>query len=182
MDTSMTDLLNIPYWTFGAITISALMPLLLFALRYAPDRIRSPGARFKYSVVLTLGAYFGVMVLGFLLNVELDVLDILAAAAILLSATFLSFIFWSLIVWGFTLNMLLSIAPQEKGANIDEWINAYLGEGNTERLTADRMQILLSARFVEAGHDGSYQLTLTGCKGAALFGMLRKMFGVSTNG
>ena len=105
----------------------------------------------------------------------------MAGAAVLLSATVLGFVFWSLIVWGFTLNMLLSIAAADGPITFKEWIQHYLGDDNVGRLTSDRMEILLAANLVHEELGQTYHINPRGIFTAKLYRLVRALFGLSSH-
>lgn len=181
MEVLIQPFITIPYAIEVAVYCSVLIALVLVMSRYAPASLKTPGSRFKISVATGWFFFLAALSYGLLFNLQMDVLDVFAGVSIVLSATIITFIFWSLVVWGFTLNMLLAITALENPVSLDDWIKQYLGEKDTNRLTADRMKILLAAKFAHLDQDQTYNLTRSGYFGTRIYRFARGLFGVTTD-
>src|ERR1700761_3085474 len=89
-----------------AILLSLLLPVLLFAYQAIP-RLRSPGRRFRAATVTVVGL---LVIACLVLPGPRDFGDVIGAVLLLATAIVLCHIFWSLLVWPFTLTLLTALA------------------------------------------------------------------------
>jgi hypothetical protein len=154
-----------------------LVPLALCLLGIVSSRFASPGVRFRTAV---LGGFVldicgtGVIYAS---NLPMDGYDLLAAISLVVASVLLSFIAWSLIAWGFTLNMLLELAAVSRPIDETVWVNLYTQGGGYRRLTSDRMGILLAARLAMRDQD-RYTVTPAGKAFAKILRLLQSAFGI----
>jgi len=127
----------------------------------------------------SLVAVFLASLVGFwLARIPIGTIDDIAGAAIMLAATVLAFIAWSLIAWGFTLSMLLALARQKRVGGLDDWIRHYTGGADFHRLAADRAAVLLGARLAVMAGDNGFRLTSLGRVAARFVAVGQWTFGI----
>lgn len=165
-----------PFITCGLLA-ALLIPLALGLLGFASPRFRSPGVRLRAAVssglvVVAFGALF-----IYTLNLSLDACDVLAALSLIVASTLASFIAWSLIAWGFTINMLLELASVSRPLDEAAWVSLYTHGAGYAHLTDDRMAILFAARLV-VHENGYYIATPAGKVFAIVIRLLRLSFGI----
>lgn len=109
--------------------------------------------------------------------------DVLAGAAILVTATVAWGILWSLVCWGFTTSLLAALCGLGGPASRQAWFRAYGGGSSIENFADNRLSILLALGLARVdGHGDSASIALTGTAGrfmAALVSGLRRFYGVS---
>jgi hypothetical protein len=116
---------------------------------------------------------------GFALaGIPIGTIDYIAGAAIMLSATVLAFIAWSLVAWGFTLSMLLALAKQKRVGGLDDWIRHYTGGADFRRLAADRAAVLLGTRLAVTVEENVTRLTSLGRVAARFVAIGQWTFGI----
>jgi len=151
------------------------LPLLLAALSHGPWKVIPPGRRFIVAAV-AVGIAWGASLplLG-----EHPIADVAAGFLILLSAVFAEFTLWTLIAWGFTSSMLLTLARAERSLSLEEWVSAYTGGRTIEALAQDRLGVLV--RFALATREEGRIVMTPGYGGrtAGLTRLLRTIFGLN---
>ena len=157
-----------------ALMSSSAMMVLLWVLR-----LRNPGSRFKVAVAAGLALLLGSGAMAFVKGYAVEPADVCAAILILGGGVLIAFILWSLITWGFTLNMLLELSSVNAPVDLSQWANRYACQDGLRRLTADRLGVLLAVSLVTKSGDGHYRATLTGKFMAIILGSVRKLFGIS---
>ena len=96
----------------GAALLACLsFPLILLGLSHGPLRIRAPGRRFA---VAWLALFFAWVVVAVSLG-QRPLPDLLAVLLLFATAVVCSFMLWSVLCWGFTLNMLLVLLKLGQG-------------------------------------------------------------------
>lgn len=142
------------------------------------QRLRAPGPRFKSAIMIALGLLMAQWLLLTLLGQPPNLLDLLAGVAIIGAAAIIAFIGWSLIVWGFTLNMLLTLAAQGTIAGLSQWASLYTGGQSIQELTSDRVSVLTGSRLVERLEGDRWRLNARGRVAARLLRVLRFAYGL----
>jgi hypothetical protein len=95
--------------------------------------------------------------------------DVIAGAAVLLTAGLIVYSIWALASFGFTVLMLACLAAQDNAVSIDTWADAY-GEGQGMRaFTRDRIGVL-TALGLARERDG--QVRLSGGLAAGFAGLV----------
>lgn len=146
----------------AAIVSGCLMPVSLVLLGRVSSGLRSPGLRYGATVQGAWLLFLASLIVMALARIPAASIDYLAGAAIMASATIFTFIAWSLIAWGFTLNMLLALSCGKRFVGLDDWIEYYTGGGDIRRLATDRASLLLAARFAIRVEEINYRLTISG--------------------
>ena len=154
---------------------AVLMPLLLLLLSKGPRALRRPGPRLKASILA--GVIVWLVLLGVSGKVP-GVFDGLAGAAILLAAAILSFILWSLIAWGFTINMLGVLAKAGRPLGPEAWAAAYSGGKGLDEICRDRMGLVLGSGFACEIAPSVYRITRAGRLFAMGLRLARALYGV----
>ena len=77
----------------------------------------------------------------------------IGGALLLMAGLIGLFMVWSVLVWGFTLNLLLGLAHQAAPVTQDRWIEGYLGAGGEERFARDRLALLERQGIVTVERD-----------------------------
>lgn len=152
---------------------------VLIALSHGSAKIDSAKTRFLVAISVCYVAWFLGVCLLCALDYEFSWYDVLASAAIILTATVAWGMLWSLVCWGFTTSLLAALSSLDRPANRERWFRAYGGGSSIADFSDNRLSILLAmglARF-----EGS-TVTLTGNVGkfmALLVLNLRKFYGIS---
>jgi hypothetical protein len=125
-----------------------MIPILLASLGRV-EITRPAGRRFKAAIgtawVLWILAGLALSPNGF----RSALFDWIAGAAILVAASFAMFVVWSVIVWGFTLNLLLVISGSDRPLDCNSWMARYSGN-SIDEIVMDRVAVLVNlgiARF-----------------------------------
>jgi hypothetical protein len=163
-----------------AIFCGGAIPVFLILLGRTSSALQRPGLRYRVSVQAAWVVFLTSLVGFALAGIPIGTIDYIAGAAIMLSATVLAFIAWSLIAWGFTLSMLLALAKEKRVGGLEDWIRHYTGGADFRRLAADRAAVLLAARLaVVTGEDG-YRLTTLGRVAGRFIALGRWTFGIGS--
>jgi hypothetical protein len=163
----------------AAVVSGAAIPSLLVLLGNGPRIFRAPGPRFRAAVLSAVVLLLLGLLLIALTGGTVDFIDTIASIAIVGAAALLSFIAWSLLAWGFTLNMLLVLAAESRTISLGDWVAGFAGGADIGRLTIDRISVLLDAGFVEAAGARSYALTPRGDIAAKFVQLARSTFGIA---
>jgi hypothetical protein len=162
----------------AALAGALALPAALVALSLLPRRPLPPGARLRLAAFLGVAAWLAATAAAALAGAPPSVPDLLAGAAMQAAAAIVSFILWSLAVWGFTINMLLALARAGGPVSLDDWAALYAGGRGMMEIGENRAGLLLSARFAVRTQDGAYALTQGGHRAAQALRMLRALFGI----
>ena len=122
------------------------LPILLWALAKPPFRIFQPGLRFKLAstiILLTWVAFCRTM----------DLWYWGAGLLFILACLLFAFMVWSVLCWGYTLCMLLSLDEHREPVDSDQWQKLHAGPHGTRQLTLDRVQVLVKLHL--ATFDGN---------------------------
>jgi hypothetical protein len=104
--------------------------------------------------------------------------DFLAGAAILFTGIIAWGILWSLVCWGFTTSLALSLAGIGKPATDEMWFKAYGGGGSIEEFITDRLSILLA---LSLARKNERLISITSKKGTCIviaLVFLRRFYGI----
>jgi len=155
---------------FVPILLAASLPIFLWVLAKPPFRIIQPGLRFKCTTLLILGAWC-----VFFDLVTID--DWIAGFLWISSCLIFGFMVWSVLCWGYTLCMLLSLYEHNDSVDSEQWQKLHAGPQGTQRLTIDRVNVLVKFRLAAVN---SNQLVISRAGlGLAIFArFLIKIFGV----
>ena len=162
----------------AAICCGCAVPVLLVLLGRMSAALRRPGLRYRVSVQAAWLLFLTSLVGFALTGIPIAAIDYIAGAAIMLSATVLAFIAWSLIAWGFTLSMLLALAKEKRVGGLDDWIRHYTGGADFRRLAADRAAVLLAARLAVTAAANGLKLTSLGRVAARCVAVGQWTFGI----
>lgn len=175
----------LPFWMPPMPLVAAILSglAIAFVLLFGGgvSRLRPPAQRFKSSILVALGLLVTQWLALALLGQPLNLLDLLAGLAIVGAATIIAFIGWSLIVWGFTLNMLLALAAQRRIASLSQWASLYTGGQSIQELTSDRIGVLTGARLVDQLEGNRWRLNPRGRAAAHVLRVLRFAYGLGTH-
>lgn len=155
------------------ILLVASLPILLWALARRPFRMTSPGLRFKCSCLLILLTWCGAKVVYFHV---ISAWNWMAGLLFILSFLIFGFMVWSVLCWGYTLCMLLSLEEHRSAPTSEEWQKLHAGPNGIRQLTLDRVQVLINFGLVMVKND---RITMTK-KGECLSifaKLLMKIFG-----
>jgi hypothetical protein len=95
------------------------------------------------SVALAWLAWFGIALVVVLQGGSPHPLDWLAGAAVLVGMTLASLVLWSLVAWGFTINLLLVLARSDRPLDPETWAESYAGGRSMNQICVDRLGLLL---------------------------------------
>jgi hypothetical protein len=163
----------------AAILAAAALPALLVGFRWVPGVLCDPGRRFVVSVVLAWLAWFAMALLVVLRGDLAHPLDWLAGVAVLVAATLAALVIWSLIVWGFTINLLLVLARSDRPLDVERWAAAYAGGRSMHQICIDRLGLLLAIGAAQRHEEEVRLVRFPGSAVAAILLAARRLFGVS---
>jgi hypothetical protein len=163
-----------PAWPILTALFAALaVPVVLALLSHGPWKIVAPGRRFLVAVSLAAGAWPGCLLFS-----EPRPADLLAGVLILASAVLAEFTLWTLIAWGFTASLLMTLARENRSLATDEWIAAYTAGQTIDAFSLDRLGVLF--RFGLAVRQPDRIVLTRGGRPAARFvRILRLVLGLS---
>lgn len=165
----------------AAIIAALVIPVCLIASGWGPPAVRPPGRRFKISVA-TGWVGFIVLAMAMMGGEGAHILDWLAGFCILVAMTLATFVVWSLIVWGFTSNMLLTLERSPRPLDLDDWADRYSGGRSIHQICLDRLGVLVMFKLVRV-HDNDVRLVAaTGRIIAVTSGLFRSLFGITGAG
>jgi hypothetical protein len=123
-------------------------PLLFFFSR-GPLRVAAVGDRYPRAALWAFLLYaLALLALGFG-PVGLAWQDALAGLCILVTAVLLQEVFWGLLTFGFSLNLLAVLARHGGAVTLDEWAALFGGESGVAGISGNRLEILLKLRMIE---------------------------------
>jgi len=157
-----------------AFAASAALPLLLILLSHGIIKVRSPGRRFLFAFFISSS----LAILSAIIWPVDDAAEFIAAICLYLAVALATFTIWTLIAWGFTLTMLLTIADAKSPWNREEWVLAYTGGKPIEQLARDRLGLLFMLRLAERSGDSVRILPGRGTLFAYATRFLRRLFGM----
>jgi len=161
-----------------AITLSlaavALLPLILLALSHGPWKIPAPGRRFIVSAGITSVCWVGFM----FLPGSPDLVDVFAGGLLLATGFLAGFTLWTLVAWGFTLSMLLTLARHPCRLTEQEWVHGYTNGKPVEAFARDRLGVLFRLGLAEARTGRVVMTPGRGRRVARVAGVLRRVFGL----
>lgn len=130
----------------------ACWPLLMIFLPVI-SRTMKPGMRFKVAsvIVYVFWSIAGVMLAQHDSNFSIWQW---AAGFLLITAVLLfAFMLWSVLCWGYTISMLLCLAPNHQVNSIDEWMQLYTRSQGTRVLTENRVEVLTSLHLARLDNE-----------------------------
>lgn len=126
------------------------LPILLWALAKFPFRVVQPGLRFKLASLLILSMWcIAKVIFSDSINFGYWVAGLLFILAFLIFA----FMLWSVLCWGYTLCMLLSLSEHNAPVDSRQWQKLHAGPHGMRQLALDRIQVLVKLGL--ASFDGS---------------------------
>jgi hypothetical protein len=151
----------------------ALLPLALLVLSHWPLKVTALGRRFALAALAMWTAWIA----GMIACVP-DVVDAVTGCLLLATATLAGFTLWTLIAWGFTLSMLLTLHRAGQPLKTDEWVAAYTRGKRLDAFALDRLGVLFKLGLAEM-RDGKVVMTPgRGLLFARVAVLLRKLFGI----
>lgn len=102
----------------------------------------------------------------------------LAGILFLSSVLMVSFMFWSVLCWGYTLSMLICLDKYKSINSLQHWENHYAGASGISKLTKDRSMVLVNLRFASMEND-ELVLTHYGRINAVLLRYVSQIFGIT---
>ena len=151
------------------ISISQIPLLILLGIfrKYSEPR--------KRFFLVTISSFASIILLKyFYFNISLKIL--ISSLLILLSSTFILFTFWSILIWGFTTSMLVSLG-KKKNYQITKkkWIKIYCNNKDLTTFTKDRIQLLYLIRAIKK-RNRNINITTNGYIFCFLYNILKKIF------
>jgi hypothetical protein len=153
-----------------------VLPAILVALSHGPWKVSAPGRRFVLAAVAALSGWG----LSLFAVSPLALADLVAGALILLAALLAGFTVWTLIAWGFTASLLMSLAREDRPVSLDEWVAAYTGDRTIETFARDRVQLLFRFDLATAEADRIVMTPGAGLRMARFARFLRVLVGLPT--
>lgn len=140
-----------------ALFASITLPLILLALSRGAIQVNPPGKRFKLACLVSIGVW----AIGVAISDGSTVVDIACSGLIVATAILVVFSFWSLLAYGFTTWMLLSLFDCNRSLSMRDWMSAYCATG-LDGFASDRLQVLLKLGMVRVSADKSLLVTVRG--------------------
>ena len=158
----LIELLAPPLAIWAALVASIAMPFLLIGYAHGPFSRLSLGQRF-WAAMGTAVALWVVMIVWIAADTTRSahaemMFDLIAGAAVLLTAGLVVYSFWALASFGFTILMLVCLAKKGKPLSLDAWADAYGHEHSMRAFTQDRITVLVGMGLAEE-HEGRIRLT-----------------------
>lgn len=155
---------------------AGLLPVLVLTLSHGPWKVRAPGRRFVAAAGITVLSWVGLM----FVPDGPDPADVVAGGLLLAGALLAGFTLWTLVAWGFTLTMLLTLARAGRPLTLPEWVAGYTGGKPLAAFARDRLGVLFMLGLAHA-RDGRVVMTPgRGRPVARVAGLLRLVFGLPT--
>ncbi len=151
-----------------------VLPALIILLAHGPWRVAAPGRRFVVAAVLMVAGWAVALIALPACPAE----DLLASAMILATALLVGFTLWTLVAWGFTVSLLMTLARADGPLVFDEWVRRYTGGKDVGAFAHDRLGLLLKLGLARLEGD---QVRITPGRGrplARVVSLLRGVFGV----
>jgi len=163
-------------WFEIVIPILVIMsfPFFLWVLPRTPFKVTQPGLRFKLSVLIVLLLWLGLKLM-FVQNINW--LYWLAGMFFILSFVIFGFILWSVLCWGYTLSMLLSLSDVDHPIDVEQWQTFHAGPNGVRQLTIDRAQVLVRL-YLATLKDDQLALSKLSVPVVAMVRFCTKLFGV----
>lgn len=139
-----------PFSIYVPILLVASLPVLLWVLARPPFKIVQPGLRFKLASLLILSMW---CIAKMIYTNYINWWYWIAGLLFILSCLIFAFMVWSVLCWGYTLCMLLSLREYNDLVDSDQWQKLHAGPHGTRQLTFDRVQVLVKLRL--ATFDGN---------------------------
>ena len=163
----------------AAFLAAVAIPALLVLLAFGPARLRAPWPRYKAGVLL---AYAGWGTAGLTLalrGIPAPFFDWAAGFALILASALASFVLWSVLAWGFTLNMLLHLAQAREPLDTMAWVERYCGHRSFRQIALDRLNILFASGLARRREESVELAPGAGRLAVAGLVVLRRIFGLS---
>jgi hypothetical protein len=154
---------QLPFPIGAALLACFSFPIVLLLLSQKPFIGVSPGRRFAIA--------WGLVIIGWtcacaaMTDIGVDGLklaDFVAGLMLFGAGVLCSFMLWSVLCWGFTLNMLVALARAKCVGSLAEWQTCYAGEMGLRQLAVDRAEVLLRAGLVRLDGSGNLHPTSLG--------------------
>jgi hypothetical protein len=158
----------------------AVLPILLL---WAAARVRGtttlPGRRLVNAEAVSLGVWLlGMAVWHDTMAATWE--DWLAAVLILFGGVLATFTLWSLLAWGFTSSLLLTLSRADSPLTLDDWIVRYTRGGDSAVFTRNRLGVLLRLGLARETPDGVKPMPGWAAMAGASALCLRALFGLRT--
>jgi len=158
-----------PSWTLlSAVLAGLLMPAALVLVSIGPARIGRPGLRVP-AAVLACAALWAAL-LAARAGPAADMSDLVAGAMLLATIALCVYSAWALIVYGFTISMLVVLDDAGAPLPIEDWSRRYGGGLGLEAMLEDRLRVLVGLGLV--AREGA-SVRLSGPLAAGFAGAVR---------
>jgi hypothetical protein len=164
----------------AAVVAALAIPALLVLLSFGPVAWRHPGRRFIHSVVAGWILWLPVA-LAMPAYAPAHPLDWLAGAAVLAASTLLSFNLWTILAYGVTANMLVTLMRADRPLDLDAWADRYSGGRSLDQIFVDRLGHLLLFRLVHQAGDKVHLVPGAGRRFAAVLAAVNFVFGLKAD-
>jgi hypothetical protein len=162
----------------AAIVAALAIPALLVLFGFGPLPWRHPGRRFIRSVIAGWVLWLPIL-LVMPATVPAHPLDWLAGAAVLTASTLLSFVVWSILAYGVTVNMLVVLMRAERPLDLDAWADRYSGGRSLNQIFLDRLAHLLLFRLAYRAGDTVHIVPRSGRAATAILAAVNFVFGLA---
>jgi hypothetical protein len=157
-----------------SLAAAGLLPVAVLVLSHGPLKVTAPGKRFVRAAVLTIVAWVGLM----FVPDQPAAVDVIAGGMLVFTALLAGFTLWTLVAWGFTLTMLLTLAKAGRPLTADEWMRGYTGGKPAAAFARDRLGVLLRLGLAEVRGSDVVMVPGRGRTFAVAAGLLRRVFGL----
>lgn len=152
------------------------LPLLLWVLPKPPFKISSPGLRFKIGSLLMLCIWTFAKVV---FSSSIDIYHYIAGFLFICACLLFAFMVWSVVCWGYTICMLLSLSEHNQLVDSKTWQTLHAGPRGMHQLTENRIQVLINMHLAKIDGD-QMRISQAGFYLAKFAQVLMKIFGVKT--
>lgn len=156
------ELLVPPYPILAAIVASIAMPFLLVGYARGPFRRLTLGRRFGFAMGTAASAWILATIwIATSANTGTPtglIFDVLAGAAIFMTASLVIYSIWALASFGYTTLMLVCLGNEDKPLTIDDWAAAY-GHGYGMYSFAHDRVAVLTGTGLATRHDNQIRIS-----------------------
>jgi hypothetical protein len=171
-------MISIDFIPTPAIALSLLgvvsLPFCLLVLSHGPWKVPAPGRRFVLSAGLTVMLWIGLM----FVPTSPVLVDVISGGLLLATALLAGFTLWTLVAWGFTVSMLLSLSRAGVPLTPEEWVLRYTGGTPVDAFARDRLGVLFRLGLAQAQGDQIVMTPGRGRRMARVVVLLRQIFGL----
>jgi hypothetical protein len=163
----------------AAFLAALAIPCLLIGLAFGPASFREPWSRYKASVAIACAGWIATGLILAARGFSVPFFDWVASFALILASALAAFVIWSVLAWGFTLNMLLHIANANRPVDTLTWVKLYSGHRSFRQIAVDRLHILFASGLARRHGENVELAAGMGRVAVTLLVITRRFFGMS---